>query len=262
MKRTSRPGRDATARSLDDELTDLLRGAGAGGGAGHGPAPVNEKPKQKPAVEPPRSPDAPPTPGKTTGPISLSPAPGPLPDTAEELLAVIQKPATIAQALGAVQKLGALYGRDITEDMSVTELQEFHPLITAVGVGSNPESIKSFVLYAIPLRRALARSFPAKSADIGMMLDLVVVAYWKAVMAERASVVYLTAAIEKPHLVDKVPALERVKDLAVRQLVRLLEALRVATGRRLTLDPDADVAKLLRFPAELVDSRSRRAARG
>lgn len=230
---------------------------GVPGGGG-----VREKVRRKPAAAYTRPPGPTPRPGNTTGSIKLSVTEGVLPDTAEALLAVIENPANLAQALGAIKKLGALYGRDIGDDMSESDLKDFHPMITAIGVGGNAEAIKSFALYALPLRRALARSFQARTADIGMMIDLVVIAYWKALQAERASVVYLSAALERPHLVDKVPALERVKDLAVRQMVRLLEALRLATGRSLKLDPDADAAGLLRFPADRVDVRGRRAARG
>lgn len=226
-----------------------------------GAAPLRERQRRKPAVGYTRPLEPAPTPGKTQGPITLAPSAGVLPDTAEELLSVIENPANLVQALGAVKKLGALYGRDIGEDMSSTDLQDFHPMITAVGVGSNAEAIKSFALYAAPLRRALARCFQARTADVGMMIDLVVVAYWKAMQAERASIIYLSAAVERPQLVDRVTALESVKDLAVRQMVRLLEALRAATGRRVSVDPDADAAKLLRFPAGAVDARSRRSAR-
>lgn len=204
-------------------------------------------------------------PAAAPGPILFRPTGGsPLPDTPEALMDVLNRPDNVAHGIEALQKLGELYGRDVVEDNSNPSAADFNPMIIATGVGSNPQAVSSFVGYAVPLRRALARYFNAKTPDIAMLVDMLTIAYWKAVQAERASVTYLAAAIEKPYYVDKVPKLEMVKELAVRQMTRLLEALRVATGRQLTIDPDEDIAKVLRFPQTVrpLHRRVRKASAG
>lgn len=205
-----------------------------------------------------------PEPAAAYGPIAFTSHGGDLPDTSAELMEVINNPNNVAHALAAMAKLGELHGRDAIDDNSSPTPVDFNPMIVASGVGSNKQAIASFVCYAVPLRRALARHFQANTPDIAMMLDMVTVAYWKAVQAERISVTFLCAALEKPDYLDKLPKLEMVKELAVRQMTRLLEALRVATGRRLTIDPDEDIAKVLRFPqtANPLQRRARRASAG
>ena len=233
--------------------------------------PNPDKQKAKRAARGPESKptekEAPPSavPPEKVGPILFHPGGGsPLPDTAEGLMEVLNKPDNVAHALGAMQKLGELYGRDIVEDNSSPSLRDFNPMIIATGVGSNEQAISSFVGYAVPLRRALARYFQVTTPDVAMMLDMATISYWKAVQAERISVTYLCAALEKPNYIDKLPKLEMVKELAVRQMTRLLESLRVATGRRLAIDPDEDVAKVLRFPQTVnpLQRRARKASAG
>mgnify|MGYP001612169990 CR=1 FL=1 len=182
--------------------------------------------------------------------MSLTPSAGPLPDTPDELPKIINEPKSFPQALGALRKLGQVYGRDLTEDGMSISAEDFGPLIEALGVGSNPAVITSFTLYVLPLRRALARHFGVRTPDLVLMVDLAVLAYWRALQAESHLVRYLADGISNPHWVKKVEVLEKVKSSATAQYIRIVEALRAATGKALNLHPDRDVASILRFPEQ------------
>jgi hypothetical protein len=174
-----------------------------------------------------------------------------LPDTDDGLLAVLDRPRSLLHAIGALDRLGQLHGRDASEDQSHQDFGDFHPAIIEAGVGTDAMAIRSFAMHAVPLRRALGRAYQVQTPDVAMLVDLTVLAYWRCLQAERAAIVLLGACLEKPEYLDRVPKLERVKDLAVRQLTRLLWALRMLTGRRVPLDPEADAVHVLRFPAPL-----------
>lgn len=183
------------------------------------------------------------------GPIRFQVSdPTPLPDKPDELLEVIRQPRSVNHCLQAMTKLGDLYGRDIVSDNISKDFASFHPAITAAGVGNDAEAIRSFCLFAVPLRRVLGDYYQARTPDVAMLIDLLTLAYFRVLQAERATVALLSQALDNPHLIDRAASLEKIKDLASRQMVRLLEALRMATGRRLPLDPDQDAAKILRFP--------------
>ena len=189
------------------------------------------------------------TPGTTTGPLLFRTECDALPDSPGELLSVIQCPKSVGHALAAMAKLGALYGRDPIDDNSRPSPVDFHPMVIAAGIGSGRQAISNFVIHAVPLRRALGRHYAASTPDVALLCDLLTLAYYKAVQAERVATVYLTAALERPALIDHLAKLETIKGLAVAQVARLLDALRVATGRRLVVGPEGPPAQVLPFPA-------------
>lgn len=250
------------SRSSRGEIADILEGLAVRTQQSPGVTPppiVDGAPPGSPVTTGP----TPPHPGPTTAAIALGPAPGPLPDSPEELLKIISHLQSLPQALAAMGMLGEPYGRDITEDMTQVSPETFWPIVNSMAVGGNAATTSNFAVYIVPLRRALARQFGAKTPDVAMMMDLAVLSYWRAIQAESLVVSYLAAALEKPHFIKHVDVLERVKESATRQFLRLLDALRMATGKTATLHPDRDAAAILRFPANLIDgteAERRRAA--
>lgn len=180
-----------------------------------------------------------------------------LPETAAELVEVVRKPRSLVQAMAALEKLGNVCGRSAIDELKVADFASFHPIVISTGVGSDPDTIRSFALYAVPLRKSLADHFEVESPDVAMMLDLAVLAYWKAMQAERAVSNCLLAAMTNPHQIDNVVKFERVKERAVGQLTLLLEALRTNGGRRATTGANADVTTILPFPSSVKPGRKR-----
>lgn len=252
---------DENARREAFARTAAPGASGTGAGSGH----IRERSRRRPAHNPPPSPSAPPS-GPAEGPVRFHADPGPLPDTAAELLAIINAPRSLAQAQAALEKIGKLYQRDVAEDMSFQSAEEFNPLVTTLGIGGNPATISAFALHVIPLRKSLGRQFGAASPAIHMLVDLTALSYWRCLQTEHAIVAHMAGALENPYFIQRAALLEKIKDLATKQLVRLLDALRAATGRSIQMDPDASAARILRFRqssrADIDQKRFRRASAG
>lgn len=247
---------DRAGAEPDEDIQEVLGRLGSGMRGG---APVRERrdrqggaPRGRPSkpatAEPPPKADK--DPAGRPGRITLGPDVGPLPDDREGLLAILNSPKSLAQALAVLEKLGAAHGQDLIEDGTSICAQDFGPLIQSMGVGSKASTITNFALYVVPLRRALARHFGVTSPDLVLMTDLAALSYWRAIQAESASVRFLSGAIENPQWLKHVEVCERVKVAATAQYIRLIETLRQATGRTVTLDPTQDAASILRFPIE------------
>lgn len=191
-----------------------------------------------------------PQPGTTTGPIILTSAPLPaeLPETVGELQEELKKSTSVVRSLAIIEKLSAMYGAPVTADTGVTGEEDFHPLIIEQGFGNNPDAVHSVAVYLVPLRRQLARFFDATTPDVKLMCDSLGLAYWQVLQSERLSISMAAACLSDPTLYRRAEALDRTKDRAIRRMVFLLETLRRATGRTLTMAPEVDFGRVLQFP--------------
>lgn len=185
------------------------------------------------------------TPGNTR--ILIQPGSGPLPEMPEELLAVIDNPASVAQGVGALSKLGEIYGRDVVDDNAEFSYDNFHPTVIFGGISGNPDTNRTFVACAIPLRRALARHFQPRTPEIAMMLDILALSYWRWFQAERLAIHLLERSLADPRYLDGLQVAERAKESAVRMLGQMLQGLRLLTGRDLGVpaeDPLRNIIEL------------------
>ena len=180
--------------------------------------------------------------------VAFLPWSGALPDDPDELMKIISEPTTVGQAIAAVRKFGTVQGQDVVDNMTDWPSGEFGPLVQSMAVTGKPDIMGHFAAYAVPVRRALAKRYEPVTPEVCLLLDMLVLAYFRYVHVERLTSVCLAMALETTNAVDRALSLQKMADQALAQIHRALDTLNALTGISAQTNPEDAVAALLRFP--------------
>lgn len=216
--------------------------------------PVDRALAQRP-IAPPRAPE-----GATMSPasstrIAFHPWAGELPDDPDALFGIISSPESVGHAIAAIRKLNKVTGQDIVANMMAWPPQEFGPVVQSYAIVGKPDLMGQFAAYAVPLRRSLAERYQPVTPEVGMLLDILVLAYFRVVHLERLTSVSLDAAFSSTDGLEKAFHLQRLFDQAQKQIHRALDSLKLLTGVGNGIETEEEISATLEL-------RKRRTTRG